>query len=177
MSLPASPRAGVAQPASGAVENADVVLFDALLTLLAIVAGAIAALAGFGIGSLLTPDVAGDGQVTVTETAPPSGFVFGALRFTPGSGDDAALVSAANGEIVLDVAADEDGMIMLHVYNFAVAAAPQPTPAPTPAGAMPDTGVPANPGTSSNVALMGMLALMLAGSTGVLAAMSRRSRR
>lgn len=125
-------------------------------------------------------EVNADGLVTVTETAPPSGFVFGALRLTPGSGDEAALVSAGGGQIVLDVSADEDGMIMLHVYNFAVSAAPQPTPAPTPTpapGALPDTGIPANSGTSSHVALMGMLAVMLTGSTGVLAAMSRRSRR
>ena len=43
---------------SGGVENADVVWFDGLLALLAIVAGGIAALAGFGIGSLLTPALA-----------------------------------------------------------------------------------------------------------------------
>jgi hypothetical protein len=71
-------------------------------------------------------EVSTNGPVTVTESAAPSGLVFGALRFTPGSGDEAALVSAANGEIVLDVAGDEDGMIMLHVYNFATVDGEQP---------------------------------------------------
>ena len=107
-------------------------------------------------------EVSTDGQVTVTETGAPSGFVFGALRFTPGSGDDAALVSAANGEIVLDVAADEDGMIMLHVYNFA-AAATQPTPAPTPApgGQMPDTAAPTAVGTAATVGFGILTAILL----------------
>ncbi|MBA2263858.1 MAG: CHRD domain-containing protein, partial [Chloroflexi bacterium] len=64
-----------------------------------------------------------DGTVTITETAPPAGFSFGALRFTPGTGDDATLVSASNGVIRLNITNDADGMVMLHVYNFAAAAA------------------------------------------------------
>lgn len=118
------------------------------------------------------------GTVTVTETAPPAGFAFGTLRFTPGSGDEATLVSAANGVITLDTAADEDGMVMLHVYNFAVAEAPAPaTPAPTPAptqGTLPDT---AAPGTSNGA--IAALAVMVAvlSSLSVLAVASRRVRR
>jgi len=42
----------------------------------------------------------------------------------PGCGDQASLVSAANGTIVLETTNDADGMIMLHVHNFAQAAAP-----------------------------------------------------
>ncbi|MGI8658032.1 MAG: CHRD domain-containing protein [Candidatus Limnocylindria bacterium] len=98
-----------------------------------------------------------DGTVTVTETAPPSGFAFGALRFTPGSGDEAALVSAANGVIVLDTTADDDGSIMLHVYNFATAAGG--TAAPTPAAsALPDAAISADGSTTGT-----QLALILGG--------------
>lgn len=107
-------------------------------------------------------EVSTDGQVTVTETSAPSGFLFGALRFTPGSGDDAALVSAANGEIVLDVAADEDGMIMLHVYNFAAAVTQEPTPTPA-GGDMPDTAASTDLGTSSTLGFIAILAALLLG--------------
>lgn len=116
----------------------------------------------------------GSGTVTVTETVAPSGLSFGALRFTPGSGDDATLVSAENGVIVLDTSADEDGMVMLHVYNFAAAAAatPAPTPAATPAPAataLPDTaGAPSATGAPEATLLgLGLTALALA-SLGVL---------
>jgi hypothetical protein len=59
------------------------------------------------------------GDVTVTETHPPAGYEFGRVLFTPGSGDEATLVSAAGGVIVLDTT--EDDSVMLHVYNFAPA--------------------------------------------------------
>jgi hypothetical protein len=118
-------------------------------------------------------EVSTDGQVTVTETAAPAGLVFGALRFTPGSGDDAALVSAANGEIVLDVAADEDGMIMLHVYNFAIAEGEQPggggqQPGEAVLGgqggpaSLPDTAVATPARTSSSLVLLALLVVALA---------------
>ena len=62
------------------------------------------------------------GDVTVTESAPPAGYRFGTLRFTPteidGNNDKESLVSAGNGVIKLDTAGDEDNAIMLHVYNF-----------------------------------------------------------
>ncbi len=71
-----------------------------------------------------------DGVVTITETEMPAGSTgVGTLRFTPGSGDETALATSiadveATGVITLDTsgasdAALADGMIMLHVYNFA----------------------------------------------------------
>jgi hypothetical protein len=121
-------------------------------------------------------EVSTAGQVTITETAAPSGFAFGAVRFTPGSGDDATLVSAGGGEIVLDVAADADGMVMLHVYNFAVAAAgPSATPAPSATAApLPDTA--ASVATGSTSAPWLALAALFGTSVGVLALASRRIR-
>ncbi|MDP8905521.1 MAG: hypothetical protein M3N29_09485 [Chloroflexota bacterium] len=65
-----------------------------------------------------------NGEVTVTETESPPSSEFGTLLFTPtevDSNNDAdSLVSLdrAAGVIKLDTSADEDGMIMLHVYNF-----------------------------------------------------------
>ena len=120
-------------------------------------------------------DVSTDGQITVTETAPPSGLTFGALRFTPGSGDDASLVSADGGVIVLDASADEDGMIMLHVYNFAVASAVEPTPV---ASELPDAAVsPAGaPGSTSVALLFGIMALVSIGFAGVRTVATRRNR-
>ncbi len=132
-----------------------------------------------------------DGAVTITETEAPAGFSFGALRFTPGSGDNAALISAEAGVIVLDTTADTDGMIMLHVYNFADAAEESVSPSasesaspsespreselggnPTPAagGNLPDTatGGPASP-------LVPMLALIALASFGLVARRSLAS--
>jgi hypothetical protein len=93
--------------------------------------------------------------VIVTETAVPSGFAFGAVRFTPGSGDDATLVSAADGVIELDAAADDDGMVMLHVYNFAqAAAAPDVTPTPAPmATQLPNTSAESDEAVSGSLAV------------------------
>ncbi|MDP8904083.1 MAG: hypothetical protein M3N29_01990 [Chloroflexota bacterium] len=65
-----------------------------------------------------------NGEVTVTETEPPAGFEFGELLFTPtevnGNNDADSLVSIDRnaGVIRLDTTADDDGMIMLHIYNF-----------------------------------------------------------
>jgi hypothetical protein len=62
------------------------------------------------------------GELRITESAPPDGFVFGAIEFSPaalGGGNDAdTLVSARDGVIELDTARDEDATTMLHVYNF-----------------------------------------------------------
>jgi len=64
------------------------------------------------------------GHITVTETEPPAGTRFGALLTTPtevdGNNDADSIVSvdAEAGVIELDTSADEDGMVMLHVYNF-----------------------------------------------------------
>jgi hypothetical protein len=121
------------------------------------------------------------GVVTVTETTAPGGFAFGTVRFTPGSGDEATLVSAAGGVIELDTSADEDGMVMLHVYNFSTAAAPAETPAPTPvptpmASTLPNTSTESGgPVSTSLVAIVALAALAVTSSvTYVLAA--RRSR-
>lgn len=116
------------------------------------------------------------GSVTITETTAPTGFVFGALRFTPGSGDEETLVSAAGGVITLDTSNDEDGMVMLHVYNFAVAAA-SVAPSVSAAPSISDTTVYAAPTTGAStpalaLAFAGVLAL---GGLGYLA-MARRRR-
>ena len=62
------------------------------------------------------------GELRITETAPPDGFMFGAIEFSPaalGGGNDAdTLVSARDGVVELDTAKDEDATTMLHVYNF-----------------------------------------------------------
>jgi hypothetical protein len=74
-----------------------------------------------------------DGTVVITETHNPDGSTgLGTVRFTPGSEDETALATSiaeveATGVITLDAgtaseAALTDGMIMLHVYNFATAA-------------------------------------------------------
>ncbi|MEQ1848247.1 MAG: hypothetical protein ABL983_22025, partial [Nitrospira sp.] len=62
--------------------------------------------------------------ITVAETINPTGYHFGALRFTPNSlssnNDSATLVGASTtgGIINLDMATDTDKMVMLHIYNF-----------------------------------------------------------
>jgi hypothetical protein len=118
------------------------------------------------------------GAVTVTETMPPGGFVFGTVRFTPGSGDEATLVSAADGVIELNTSADEDGMVMLHVYNFAqAAAAPAATPTPAPmASQLPNTSAASDGAASGSpagtVALAGLAAIAMA----TLVIVARRAR-
>jgi hypothetical protein len=94
-----------------------------------------------------------NGEVTITETEPPAGYRFGELLFTPSVIDDNndadSLVSIDRdaGVIELDTTADEDGMIMLHVYNFEKD--------------MPDSATEALPGNSpSNFGLLFMLAFI-----------------
>ena len=72
--------------------------------------------------------------MTATETTPPAGTRFGALRFTPLTDDAATLLSSGGGVIQLDTARDEDTAVMLHVYNFVnlAVAAPSPTRAQIP---------------------------------------------
>lgn len=106
-----------------------------------------------------------DGTVTITETGAPAGFSFGALRFTPGTGDDATVVSASGGVIKLNITNDADGMVMLHVYNFAGTAAA--TPAPTPVvRALPDTAVWTDAGLPGSDGLALILATVALGSLG-----------
>ena len=63
------------------------------------------------------------GDVTVAESHPPHGFRYGTLRFTPtevdGNNDADTLQSSRDEEpLHLDTTADDDGMVMLHIYNF-----------------------------------------------------------
>ncbi|CAN5572552.1 hypothetical protein BH23CHL7_BH23CHL7_10460 [soil metagenome] len=103
-----------------------------------------------------------NGRVTVTETQPPAGSTFGQLLFTPvevdGNNDADSLVSVDHGAgvIELDTTADEDGVIMLHVYNFQEQ--------------MPDssTVTPAGP-AGDNTALLLVLALAAVGAAVFLA--------
>jgi hypothetical protein len=114
-------------------------------------------------------EVSAEGQVTITETAAPDGLAFGALRFDPGSQDAESLVSAEGGVIVLNPSVAEDGMIMLHVYNFAVAdgegegpGVQQPGEGELPGGpqvgegTLPDTAIPV-----TGAAPAGLLALVM----------------
>ena len=66
-----------------------------------------------------------DGEVTIRESSPPAGFRFGTLRLSPpelqaeDSNDQASDASfTSEGVITLDPSADEDGSVMLHIYNF-----------------------------------------------------------
>ncbi len=108
-----------------------------------------------------------NGRVTITETDPPSGSAFGELLFTPtevdGNNDAATLVSVDHGAgvIELDTTADEDGAVMLHVYNFEQQ--------------MPDSATEA-PAAGGNGGLLAMLALALAAGAGVALA-TRMNRR
>jgi hypothetical protein len=128
------------------------------------------------------------GNVTVTETTPPGDYHFGTVLFTPGSGDDATLVSASNGVIMLDTSKDPDASdgVMLHVYNLTGEGGVAPgtgTPAPSQPsmqqpppeqGVQGSTGLPntattesTSDGTSS--LLMLLAGTLLLGSLGTLA--------
>lgn len=99
-----------------------------------------------------------DGPVTVTETQPPAGYSFGELLTTPpavaANNDADSIVSVDHkaGVIKLDTTADEDGMIMLHVYNFQ--------------NQMPDTAVEAAPDQMPLAAGL-LVALGVAGAAGL----------
>jgi Prealbumin-like fold domain len=112
-----------------------------------------------------------NGTVTITETAAPAAHRFGTLRFTPGSGDEAALQGTiasveASGVIQLDTTVDADGSIMLHVYNFTTEGTQGGNPRPTPregtqGGTLPDTGIEAV--SSGPAAIAGAILLMVIG--------------
>lgn len=98
------------------------------------------------------------GEVTVTENQPPSGFVHGTVRFTPdvidGNNDADSLLGGRNDEpIRLDTSNDEDGMVMLHVYNFEAG--------------QPQTDTISDSGSSSNALPFGALLMVLVGALGV----------
>jgi hypothetical protein len=129
-----------------------------------------------------------DGDVVVTEHEEPDGHRFGTLRFTPGSGDSAALATTigaveASGVINLDttnVEPDADGVvrIMLHVYNFAEAEAVGPVVIPPEQAVLPGVGMPdtaAGTGAPSWLAIL--LAMGLIGSVGALATANVVARR
>lgn len=118
-----------------------------------------------------------EGKVTVTQTTPVAGTHFGTLRNTPASTDEMALVSAANGKIVLDTTKDtqvsspplpldeyNDDVVVLHVYNFMDAAGQMPNASMTPSGQ-----------SSLPLVLLGFGALLAA--AGAAAFASRRQRR
>jgi hypothetical protein len=127
-----------------------------------------------------------DGSVVVTEHQEPDGYRFGTLRFTPGSGDSAALATPiraveASGMIRLDttnVAPDPDGVvrIMLHVYNFAEAEAVRPVVIPPEQAVLPGVGMP-DTATGGPGWLPILLALGLMGSVGVVATANVAARR
>ncbi|MDQ3880440.1 MAG: CHRD domain-containing protein [Chloroflexota bacterium] len=111
-----------------------------------------------------------EGAVEVTETSPPAGTRFGALRFTPGSGDDATLLSANAGVIQLDTTADDDTSVMLHVYDFVNAAAASPTPV---ASRIPNTRTSSSP--SADLPLVAIAAgIFVAAAASAVAVQTRR---
>lgn len=65
-----------------------------------------------------------DTQISVDQTMSPAGFHFGTLRFTPvaldGNNDSESLkfIDPKTGHMHLNMIADKDRMIMLHVYQF-----------------------------------------------------------
>lgn len=110
-----------------------------------------------------------NGEVTVTETEPPAGYRFGTLLFTPtevdGNNDADSLLSLDQdaGVIELDTTADEDGMVMLHVYNFE--------------SQMPDSATATEIGRQSAPSDMGLLlALGLAAALGIALSLGLRRR-
>jgi hypothetical protein len=66
------------------------------------------------------------GDVTVRETTPPNGWMFGTLLLTPqalqaegsADADTNAEFDAEASTVTLDLSGDDDGDAMLHVYNF-----------------------------------------------------------
>jgi hypothetical protein len=140
-------------------------------------------------------DGVAEGNVTVTEAMPPSGFRFGDIEFTPNSGDDATLVSIdpGAGVVALDTTLDDattgvgeagPRSVMIHVYNFANLEGTQggqPTPTPgegvagegTLGGTLPDTrtaGEPAFPAAP----LLALISLTAVGWSGLRLARQRR---
>lgn len=68
---------------------------------------------------------AGNGKADVQETAPPQGYHYGTLLFTPvqadGNDDQQSLLATddVKGLIKLDTTNDTDKVITIHVYDFA----------------------------------------------------------
>ena len=137
--------------------------------------------------SFYSIDGVAEGEVTVTETFHEGEHEFGTVRFTPAEldpDDDSRTLVGFDREtstVVVDTSLDDDGMTMLHIYNFdtAVAAAPA-TPIPTPmASLIPDTSVESAPGQGGEAGLtVGLLALFAAAGTlvGYRAVAAKRTR-
>ncbi|MDQ4035154.1 MAG: CHRD domain-containing protein [Chloroflexota bacterium] len=113
--------------------------------------------------SFYSIDGVAEGEVTVTETFHEGEHEFGTVRFTPAEldpDDDSRTLIGFDREtstVVVDTSLDDDGMTMLHIYNFDTAAA---APAPT-ASTMPDTSVESAPGQpNGTAATVGLLALL-----------------
>ncbi len=92
--------------------------------------GAISSSTALDISHYEFPNTYADnGRVEVTEVAPPAGYKFGTVRFTPsvidGNNDATSLINIddVQGRIQLDMARDTDKTVMLHVYNFRTGAA------------------------------------------------------
>jgi hypothetical protein len=104
---------------------------------------------------------ADNGKVTVQETAPPSGWHYGALLFTPvqvdGNNDPQSLLSVddVKGLIQLDTTNDTDKIITLHVYDFANSDNPHGLVNGMPASVGP-TGYTATSTLSSGMGMGGM---------------------
>lgn len=59
------------------------------------------------------------GFVTVSEITPPEGYLFGALEFSPDSGEDVALINVTPEDAYIELDTTDLATVTLHVYNFA----------------------------------------------------------
>lgn len=125
--------------------------------------------------SFYSIDGVAEGEVTVVETLGPGEHEFGTVRFTPAEldpdDDSRTLLGFDRGTstVNIDTSLDDDGMAMLHIYNFDTAAAGgSAAPSATPAtGELPDTaGETGTTGSTGLVILFGIVALASLGFVG-----------
>lgn len=124
-----------------------------------------------GTVKFMVVDGVAQGTVTVTESSPPSGFRFGSLEFTPGSGDDAALVSVNNAAGVINLDTSGDADVMVHVYNFANLegteggqGGPKPREGTQGGGSLPDTALSTRGTVPTGLVALAFLTALAAGS-------------
>ncbi len=124
-------------------------------------------------------DGVAEGDVSVVETFHEGEHEFGTVRFTPAAldpDDDSRTLIGFDREtstVNIDTSLDDDGMVMLHIYNFDTAGA-----AATPAASeLPDAAVnPTGEFGSSNVAILfGIMALASIGFLGLRTVAVRRN--